>query len=85
MELKGEWTPSTAGGGIDQPSWRSNTQFILKGVQPGQTVTITLKLVDAEATDKDSVGFAIIGKGGEGFYTRSMFTNTNEIMYPLLL
>jgi hypothetical protein len=66
MEVKGEWTPTTAGGGIDQPSWRSNTQYILKGVLPDQTVTITLKLGGAESTENESVGFAIIGKGGEG-------------------
>lgn len=64
MEVKGEWTASTAGGSLDQPSWRSNTQYILKDVEAGQTVTITVKLVEADP--KQSVGFAIVGKAGQG-------------------
>ncbi len=65
MEVKGQWSTSTAGGGLDQPSWRSNTQYILKDVEPGQTVTISLKL-DGEADPKHCVGFAIVGKASSG-------------------
>lgn len=73
MEVKGEWATSTAGGGLDQPSWRSNTQYILKDVQPGQTVTISLKL-EGEADPKHCVGFAIVGKAGQGMHQNTAFT-----------
>lgn len=65
MEVKGTWDVSTAGGGLDHPSWRSNIQYALKDVEPRQTVTVSLKL-DGEVDPNCCVGFAIVGKAGPG-------------------
>eukprot|EP01126_Amoeba_proteus_P025318 TRINITY_DN2528_c0_g1_i10.p1 TRINITY_DN2528_c0_g1~~TRINITY_DN2528_c0_g1_i10.p1 ORF type:complete len:265 (+),score=43.31 TRINITY_DN2528_c0_g1_i10:66-860(+) len=64
MEISNQWTYSTAGGGLDQYSWRSNPQYLLHADE-GREVLLTLKLTSNEAEtegEPNNIGFAVFRK-----------------------